>query len=206
MKGGETMGNKKKQNIKGKDNKNKNFIFIILVIILASFAVYSAIGNNQKQQASSVDSDKASVTEEKNEINKKPKDEGVQSDADIPNDTDLKILKSEISEKAEFYPYKADDTYMEVLAVKATDGSIRTALNTCQICFDSGRGYYEQVDDTLVCQNCGNVFGVDDVEIVRGGCNPVPVLEESKTDDGEYITVKKEFLEASKELFADWKR
>jgi uncharacterized membrane protein len=200
------MGNKKKQNAKGKDNKSKNFIFIILVIILASFAVYSAIENNQKQQASSVDSDKAPVTEEKNAINKEPKDEGVQSDADIPNDTDIKILKSEISEKAEFYPYKAGDTYMEVLAVKATDGSIRTALNTCQICFDSGRGYYEQVDDTLICQNCGNVFGVDDVEIVRGGCNPVPVLEESKTDDNEYITVKKEFLEASKDLFADWKR
>lgn len=175
------------------DNKSKNIVFIILVVVLASFAVYTVI-NNQKQQASSADSSKPPVTEESNES------------ADIPKDTDLKILKSDISEKAKFYPYKAGDTYMEVFAVKATDGSIRTALNTCQVCFNSGQGYYKQQGDKLVCQNCGNVFGVNDVEIVKGGCNPVPVLQENKTDDGEYITVKKEFLEASKDLFAKWKR
>lgn len=200
------MSNKKKQSTKGKDSKNKNLIFIILVVVLASIAVYSAIGNNQKQQVSSADTTKPPVTEDKSEADEEPKDEVTQSIVDIPNDIDLKILKSEVSEKAKFYPYKAGDTYMEVLAVKATDGSVRTALNTCQICFNSGRGYYKQEGNTLVCQNCGNVFGVDDVEVIKGGCNPVPVLGESKTDDGEYITVKKEFLESSKDLFADWKR
>jgi len=185
MKGGVILDNK---------SKSKNIIFIILVAVLASFAVYTIINSNQKQQASSADSGKPPVTVEKGEA------------VDIPSNIDVKILKSEITEKAKFYPYKAGDTYMEVLAVKATDGSIRTALNTCQVCFDSGRGYYKQVDDTLVCQNCGNIFGVDDVEVVKGGCNPVPVLEESKADDGNYITVKKEFLEASKGLFSDWKR
>lgn len=194
------MGNKKKQNTKTNDSKNKNFIFIIIVVVLASIAVYSIMNNNQKQQASSADSIKPTVAGEKGEsVN-------ISSNADIPSDVDLKILKSEVSTKAKFYPYKSGDTYMEVLAVKATDGSIRTALNTCQICFDSGKGYYIQKGDKLVCQNCGNVFGVDDIEIIKGGCNPVPVLKESKTDDGEYITVKKEFLEASKDLFADWKR
>jgi uncharacterized membrane protein len=188
------MGNKAKQNTKVKDSKNKNLIFIVIGVVLLSFAVYSIFNNNQKQQTPSADSGKPPVTVGKGET------------VEIPSNVDLKILKSEISDKAKFYPYKAGDTYMEVLAVKASDGSIRTALNTCQVCFDSGRGYYEQVDNTLVCQNCGNVFGVDDVEVVRGGCNPVPVLKESKADDGEYITVKKEFLEASKNFFADWKR
>ena len=167
---------------------------MIIVVILASFAVYSAVSSNQKQQASSADSSRLPVTEEGN------------NNAEVPKDEDLKILKSEISDKAKFYPYKAGDTYMEVLAVKATDGSIRTALNTCQICYNSGQGYYKQQDNTLVCQNCGNVFGVDDVEVIRGGCNPVPVLQENKTDDGEYVVVKEEFLEESKDLFADWKR
>ena len=200
------MGNKKKPNTKVKNNKNKNLIFIVLGVVLVSFAVYSIMNNNQKQQAASLDSPKLPVTEESSGTVNVPSNEVAQSNQDIPTDVDIKILKSEISEKAKFYPYKAGDTYMELLAVKATDGSIRTALNTCQICFDSGRGYYEQVGNTLVCQNCGNVFSVDDVEIVKGGCNPVPVLKENKTDDGEYITVKKEFLEASKDLFADWKR
>ncbi|HQK54681.1 MAG: DUF2318 domain-containing protein [Clostridia bacterium] len=192
------MGNKKKQNKKAKENKNKSLIFLILIIVLASFAVYSAVNNNQKQQISSADADKPAVTESDNVE--------TAENADIPSNVDLKILKSEITDEAKFYPYKAGDTYMEVFAVKASDGSIRTALNTCQVCFDSGRGYYKQQGNKVVCQNCGNVFGVDDIEVIKGGCNPVPVMQENKTEDGEYITIKKEFLEANNELFAEWKR
>ncbi len=118
---------------------------------------------------------------------------------------DFKITKADITEKASFYSYKEAENYMEIIALKANDGSIRTALNTCQVCFDSGKGYYEQVGDTLVCQNCGNVFGVDDVEIVKGGCNPVPILKENKTEDGQYITISGEFLADNAGYFERWK-
>ena len=118
----------------------------------------------------------------------------------------LIIPKSEISETAKFYPYKSGKTAMEVIALKASDGTIRTALNTCQICFDSGRGYYKQDGNELVCQNCGNRFSFDDVEKVKGGCNPVPITSEDKIDDGSNITVKAEFLEQNKELFDKWKK
>ncbi|MTI56823.1 MAG: DUF2318 domain-containing protein [Geosporobacter ferrireducens] len=118
----------------------------------------------------------------------------------------LIIKKVEISEKVSFYPYKDGDTYMEVLAVKASDGTIRTALNTCQICFDSGRGYYLQQGDTVVCQNCGNVFKIDDIEKVKNGCNPVPVMDENKIEDGEIITIAKEFLSENREFFINWKK
>ena len=53
---------------------------------------------------------------------------------------------------------------MVVLAFKASDDTIRTALNTCQVCYDSGRGYYVQEGDKLICQNCGNQFEADQVE------------------------------------------
>lgn len=119
---------------------------------------------------------------------------------------DLKILKSEISETAKFYPYKIGNTNMEVLAVKASDGTIRTALNTCQVCYDSGRGYYEQQGDELVCQNCGNRFQLDQIEKIKGGCNPVPILKENKTDDDEYIVISQAFMEENKGLFANWRR
>jgi len=119
---------------------------------------------------------------------------------------DLKITKADITEKASFYPYKEAKNYMEIIALKASDGSIRTALNTCQVCYDSGKGYYEQVGDTLVCQNCGNVFGIDDIEIVTGGCNPVPILKENKTEDGEYITISGQFLAGNNYYFERWKR
>lgn len=119
---------------------------------------------------------------------------------------DLRILKSQVTATAKFYPYRAGNTYMEVIAVRAGDGSIRTALNTCQVCFNSGRGYYTQAGNELVCNNCGNRFRIDQVEVVRGGCNPVPILKENKTDDGKYIVVSKDFLDKTKSLFTRWKR
>ena len=118
---------------------------------------------------------------------------------------DLVIPKSEVSETARFYPYQAGKTRMEVLAVKASDGTIRTAFNTCQVCFDSGRGYYKQEGDELVCQNCGNRFLLDHVERVRGGCNPVPILKENKTEDHEKIVIPQVFLEANRGLFENWR-
>lgn len=123
-----------------------------------------------------------------------------------PMDIAVKIPKAEVTSQAKFYPYKIDNITMEVIAVKASDGSIRTALNTCQVCFDSGKGYYVQTGEYLVCQNCKNKFHIDQVEKVKGGCNPVPVLQEDKTDLGDSIAVSKDFLASQKEYFKKWKK
>ena len=121
------------------------------------------------------------------------------------NNSDLVIPISEVSETAKYYPYSVDGTDMEIIALKASDGTVRTALNTCQVCYDSGRGYYIQEGDVLVCQNCGNRFSADQVEIVKGGCNPVPIMKDNKTEDGTNITISKEFLSQNVELFSNWK-
>lgn len=118
----------------------------------------------------------------------------------------LVIPRSEVTSTAKFYPYEAGSTKMEVLAVKAPDGTIRTAFNTCQVCYNSGRGYYEQEGDELVCQNCGNRFKLSQVEKIKGGCNPVPILSEDKTDDGTNITISQDFLDQNKSLFGKWKK
>ena len=52
----------------------------------------------------------------------------------------LVIKTDDLSEDAEFYPIEVDGTEMEVIAVKDAEGPIRTAFNTCQICYDSGHG------------------------------------------------------------------
>lgn len=116
------------------------------------------------------------------------------------------IDKSKITSAATFIPYKANGTNMEVIAVKAPDGTVRTAFNTCQVCFDSGRGYYKQQGDELVCQNCGNRFKISQVERVKNGCNPVPVSEGDKTDNGTTITISKDFLAQNAPLFSNWKK
>ncbi len=118
---------------------------------------------------------------------------------------DLVIPVSDITEEASFYPVTVDGIDMEVIAVKASDGSIRTAFNTCQVCYDSGRGYYKQEGDKLVCQNCGNQFPMDRVEVEAGGCNPWPIFDESKTVTDDAITISYSFLQESEQIFSNWK-
>jgi hypothetical protein len=124
---------------------------------------------------------------------------------EIKKGENLVIPVSDISETANFYSIQVDGTRMEVLAVKATDGTIRTAFNTCQVCYDSGRGYYKQSGNKLVCQNCGNTFTMDKVEVTKGGCNPYPIFAEDKTVTDESITISYDFLSASTKVFANWK-
>ncbi|MDR2618329.1 MAG: DUF2318 domain-containing protein [Treponema sp.] len=121
-------------------------------------------------------------------------------------DKDLVINIAELSGNAVFYPVDINGTRMEVLAVKAPDGTIRTAFNTCQVCYASGRGFYKQQGTVLVCQNCGNRFRMSQVEVRSGGCNPVPISKDNKTVTDTTITISKEFLARAKDIFARWKR
>jgi uncharacterized membrane protein len=125
--------------------------------------------------------------------------------AEILPDGGLFIPVGEVTEKAVFYPLKVDGVDMEVFAVKAPDGTIRTAFNTCQVCYDSGAGYYVQEGGVFVCQNCGNRFRTSNIEIVKGGCNPVPILPEHKTADEKGIIISKELLSEAKVIFRNWK-
>jgi uncharacterized membrane protein len=119
---------------------------------------------------------------------------------------DLVIPIAEITENAIFYPVDIQGTRVEVLAVKAPDGTIRTAFNTCQVCYGSGRGFYKQQETVLVCQNCGNRFRMSRVGVSSGGCNPVPIFAQDKTVTDTTITISKDFLTQAKEIFARWKR
>lgn len=117
----------------------------------------------------------------------------------------LVITKADITETASFYPYESNGTYMEIIAVRASDDTVRTALNTCQVCYNSGNGYYEQLGNALICKNCGNQFTIDQIQVVKGGCNPVPILEEMKVEDDSTITISPKALELYEPLFENWK-
>jgi uncharacterized membrane protein len=124
----------------------------------------------------------------------------------VTADEGLVISVAELSETAKFYPVTVDSVTMEVVAVKAPDGSIRTALNTCQVCYGSPKAYFVQKGNTLVCQNCGNSFPMDRVGIEAGGCNPVPILDVDKTFTGDTITVNYDFLKKNTALFKTWRK
>jgi hypothetical protein len=126
--------------------------------------------------------------------------------ATITKAGDMAIPKKEINATATFYQYKVGKVLIEVLALRAPDGTIRTALNTCQVCYASGRGYYKQDGDVLVCQNCGNRFRASQVEIIKGGCNPVPVSGDYKTESADTITISKALFQDAVPLFLKWKK
>ena len=121
-------------------------------------------------------------------------------------DRDLVIPIAEVTENAVFYPVDIEGTRLEVLAVKAPDGTIRTAFNTCQVCYASGRGFYKQQGTTLVCQNCGNRFRMSQVEVRSGGCNPVPIFKDYKTVTETSIIISRDLLKEAKVMFARWNR
>jgi len=175
------------KNIKKKPHKKSNVIKIgaIAIPILLIIVIAFIIKNQNTSSAGGATGDVAMVA--------------------VTKDSDLLINISDISETATFYPIEIDGTKMEVLAVKAPDGTIRTAFNTCQVCYGSGRGYYVQDGDQLVCQNCGNRFGMGDVEVTKGGCNPVPITPKNKTVDATSITISKDYLAQTKVIFENWK-
>jgi uncharacterized membrane protein len=132
--------------------------------------------------------------------------DGLNQRKPIIADRDLVIRTADITENALFFPVDIDGVRMEVLAVKAPDGTIRTAFNTCQVCYASGRGYYVQTGTVLVCQNCGNRYRMSQVETRAGGCNPVPIFPANKTVTADTITISREYLKQVKTIFQSWRR
>lgn len=110
-----------------------------------------------------------------------------------------------LSEEALFFDYDADGTTVELFAVKASDGSNRLALNTCQVCNGSPYAYFVQDGDYFICQNCRNRFASTRVGLVSGGCNPVPITESDYTVEDGKILIPTEFLEQNAVRFTNWK-
>lgn len=182
--------------------KNKGLLIGTVILAVLCLAVVNIFPNGKKTTG---ENENTIVTDQK--MNEAKIKETAESDfITIANDAALEIPIDEVTEKAAFYPIEVDGTKMEVLAVKDSEGTVRTAFNTCQICYGSGRGYYEQNGNVLVCQNCGNQFTVDQVEIESGGCNPWPIFDENKTIEDNTIMISYDFLSKSKEIFASWKQ
>ena len=173
--------NKRQNQTKKKSNPNKSMFLtgglIAALLIMVSIFIFSEVDGNAEND------------------NK----QAMQKSGDVV------INKNEIETSATFYPYEVDGIELELMAIKASDGTIRTAFNTCQICYSSGRGYYKQEGDVLVCQNCRNTFTADDVQVVAGGCNPVPIFDEDKTETDESITISEAFIRESKDIFLNWR-
>lgn len=179
----------------------KNIIFGIIVGVVAIIAICVV---------AFVPSKSREVTKSNSSVTKKSESSKIESKATstpgkVNENGDIVINVADITDKVSFYSYNDEGTDLEVMAVKASDGTIRTAFNTCQVCYSSGRGYYVQKGNNIVCQNCGNQFTMDKIQVSKGGCNPVPIFKENKVVTDTTITIPKKFIDESKKIFKNWK-
>ena len=73
----------------------------------------------------------------------------------------------------------------------------RAAFDACDVCWPSGKGYYQE-DDNMVCRNCGRKFASVLVNEVKGGCNPAPLNREVQ---GDKLVIKIEDIAKGKQYF-----
>lgn len=74
-----------------------------------------------------------------------------------------------------------DNVKVRYFIVKSKDGVIRAALDACDVCWRANMGYVQQ-NDEMICRNCGRKFNIKNINIVSGGCNPVPLKRTIKDD------------------------
>lgn len=123
--------------------------------------------------------------------------DSAESVTSIKKDGYLAIPIADLSQTASFYKADLDGTEVELVALKDSKGNLRTAFNACQVCYSSGKGYYVQDGNYLVCQNCGNSFTIDQVGIASGGCNPWPILDSDRTVTDDEIQISYDVLKAT---------
>ncbi|BCN31951.1 DUF2318 domain-containing protein [Anaeromicropila herbilytica] len=209
--------NKKKTNYTNKKGEKKYIILkvtsgVILLVALLTVMVPQLSKNkqdtNKDKTVYSENTDTSKATQD--EIDSQSTDTidnetESTSIASIDNKDSLVIPIASVTDQVSFNPYNKLNNTMEVIAVKASDGTIRTAFNTCQVCNGSGRGYYKEENGVLTCQNCGNQFSVDDIGMIRGGCNPVPISDDEKKVTDTSIIISKATLKQYEGIFDNWK-
>jgi uncharacterized membrane protein len=100
---------------------------------------------------------------------------------------DVTIPMAQVSDgKAHFYTYDAGGTTVKYFVLADKNGKVRAALDACEVCYPQKKGYHQE-GDSMVCNNCGKVFASDKINVITGGCNPIP-LERTVSGDKLVIT------------------
>nr|WP_279355714.1 DUF2318 domain-containing protein [Fundidesulfovibrio agrisoli] len=105
-------------------------------------------------------------------------------------DDTVSIPLSDVSDSAKFYKLDVDGVTVKYFVIKAPDGTVRSALDACDVCFPEKKGY-KQSGDVMVCVNCGQKFHVSRVGMVKGGCNPHPLPNKV---EGDKVVIQKSDL------------
>ena len=176
---------------------NKKNIIMIIAIIVVVIAIGIIIFRKNSDNKTTSNSNNTVATQKNSSNNTESK--AINLEADVSGN--IVIDTANIGSKASFYTYDAEGTTIRLFAVKASDGTIRMAFNTCQVCNPSPKAYFIQNGKNFICQNCGNSFSTDNIGKERGGCNPIPITTDERIDGDNTITLTKQFVEGYKDNF-----
>lgn len=169
-------------------------ISLLLLILLTSFFLLTGCGNKTKEEQTKDSNVPARLREVTGKIVK----------ADLDKNGNIVINEDEITEEAVYISYEYEGVTIGLLAVRNSKGKVIVVINTCQSCGGSPYAYFVQVGNMIQCQNCGNLFAIDDLDnLVPDGCNPIGI--EKRTDKNGKITIGTEQLKNLKEKFENWK-
>ena len=176
---------------------NKKNIIMIIAIIVVVIAIGIIIFRKNSDNKTTSNSNNTVATQKNSSNNTESKAINLEAD----ESGNIVIDTTNIGSKASFYTYDAEGTTVRLFAVKASDGTIRMAFNTCQVCNPSPKAYFIQNGKNFICQNCGNSFSTDNIGKERGGCNPIPITTDERIDGDNTITLTKQFIEGYKDNF-----
>ena len=176
---------------------NKKNIIMIIAIIVVVIAIGIIIFRKNSDNKTTSNSNNTVATQKNSSNNTESKAINLEAD----ESGNIVIDTTNIGSKASFYTYDAEGTTIRLFAVKASDGTIRMAFNTCQVCNPSPKAYFVQSGKNFICQNCGNSFSTDNIGKERGGCNPIPITTDERIDGDNTITLTKQFIEGYKDNF-----
>lgn len=112
----------------------------------------------------------------------------------------VKIPLTEVSNQAKWYEYDASGTKVKFFVVKANDGTVKTAIDACDVCYDTKKGY-SQDGEYMVCNNCGNRYLISELGTKNkegGGCWPGYLPSKI---EGDNVIIKQSDLENEKWRF-----
>ena len=107
-------------------------------------------------------------------------------------------LKALDSGNALFLSLESEGRQLRYFALKSRDGAYRAALDACDVCYRTDRGY-RQEGDLMVCNKCGQTFPSNRIGEIKGGCNPHPL---ARGIEGQYLVIRKADIVAGKDYFA----
>ncbi|HKL48433.1 MAG TPA: DUF2318 domain-containing protein [Desulfuromonadales bacterium] len=88
----------------------------------------------------------------------------------------VRIPVSQVDDgKAHFFTFRDGDADINFFLVESGDGVIRAAFDTCDVCYKEKKGY-RQEGNLMICNNCEQSFPTERINVVKGGCNPAPLV------------------------------